>query len=57
MIEEQLFSGLANLGLGVLALAATGDDSASLESRRATIKDKYGLGAEEEELADAAEEP
>lgn len=57
MIEEELLSGLANLGLGVLALAAAGDDGAALESRGAAIEDEDGLGAEEEELADAAEKP
>lgn len=56
VIEKQLLSGLPDLGLRVLALPPAGDDGAPLERGRAAVEDEHGLGPEEQELADAAEE-
>lgn len=56
MIEEELLGGLSDLGLSVLAVAATGGDGAALEGGGSAVEDEDRLGTEEEELADAAEE-
>lgn len=56
MGEEELLGGLADLGTGGVTVAAAGGDGAALEGRGGSVKDEDGLGAEEEELADAAEE-
>lgn len=56
MIEQQFLSGFTNFGLGVFTLAAARDDGAALEGGGCAIEDEDGLGAEEQELANATEE-
>lgn len=56
MIKEKLLCGLADLGLGVVAVAAAGGEGAALEGGGGAVEDEDGLGAEKEELAYATEE-
>lgn len=56
MVEKQLLSGFPDFGLGVLALSPAGNDGPALEGWCATVEDEDGLGPQEQELADAAEE-
>lgn len=55
MIEEKLLCGLADLGLGVVTVAAAGGEGAALEGGGGAVEDEDRLGAEEQELADATE--
>lgn len=57
MGEQELLGGLADLGLRGVTVPAAGGEGAALERRRGAIEDEYGADAEEEELADTAEEP
>uniref|UniRef100_A0A0A9G8M3 DNA-repair protein UVH3, putative n=1 Tax=Arundo donax TaxID=35708 RepID=A0A0A9G8M3_ARUDO len=55
--EQELLGRLADLGLRGVAVPAAGGECAALERRRGAVEDEDGADAEEEELADAAEEP
>lgn len=57
MVEEQLLSRFPDFSLGILPLLPPSYHSTALEGRSATIKYEDGLGPEEQELANAPEEP
>ena len=57
MGEQELLGGLANLGLRGITVPTAGGQGAALERRSGPVKDEDGADPEEEELADAAEEP
>lgn len=57
MGEQELLGGLADLGLRGITVPAAGGEGAALERRSGPVEDEDGADAEEEELADAAEEP
>lgn len=56
MIKQQLLGGLADLGLGVLALSAAGNDGPALEGGGAAVEDEDRLGPQVKQLANPAEE-
>lgn len=57
MGEQEFLGGLSDLGLRGVTVPAAGSEGAALERRRGAIEDEYGANTEEEELADATEEP
>jgi hypothetical protein len=57
MGEQELLGGLADLGLRGITVPAAGGEGTALERRSGPVKHEDGADAEEEELADAAEEP
>ena len=57
MGEQELLGGLANLGLRGITVPTAGGQGAALERRSGPVEDEDGADPEEEELADAAEEP
>lgn len=57
MIKEQLLGGLAYLCLRILPVLPPSNDGAPLEDRGRTIEHEDGLSPQEQELANAAEEP
>lgn len=57
MVKQQFLGGLADLGLGVLALSPARNNGPALERGGAAIKDEDRLGPKKQQLANPAEEP